>query len=409
MRGSMAEVAGPDGVRSWARCGILAVSVAVALPVWLGAAAGRPGETDPPSPRGGVDHPRTPDRSVTGAERADHGLDAIRGRWLGELHRLGDDPEGATRAIAAIQQETFRHHSLRGLDKLHRYQVTMATTLAARDRACFRPILWAHYRTAEHHRGPGELALRGPALAVAADIATAMARSRRSDDDGRFAIDVMLCAGHTLLDDGARGHAQRLFERVVRLDPSCAPALLGAAAVDERYGRSAEVVGRLRSAVDDGVGDDEVRLRLAVNLSRSGQGEAAAAVLETLAAGAETPWVRVVASQELARHWVAVGMLDRAEVVLRRAIDAIPGVSGLRVQLAWVLDRAGRPAAAAREVESIDPALTSQTEAAAARWRYAQWPAFDRPAVEARLEREAAAAAPVLAEVLRRMDAGEAS
>ncbi len=408
----MAEVAERGRVgsaRSWMWCGILPMMVVVGLAVGLGAAARGFGETDPPSPRGGFDHRRPPERDVTGAERQDHGLDAIRGRWLGELHRLGDDPEGATRGIAALQQETYRHHSLRGLDALHRYQVTMATTLAARDRSCYRPILWAHYRTAEHHRGPGELALRGPALAVAADIATAMARSKRTDDEGRFAIEIMLCAGHTLLDDGARGHAQRLFERVVRLDRASAPALLGAAAIDERYGRSAAVVERLRSAVDGGVVDDELRLRLAVNLARSGDAEHAASVLDALASGAETPWVRVVASQELARHWVAVGMLDRAEAVLRRAVDAVPGVSGLRVQLAWVLDRAGRPAAAARVVEAIDPAVDSRSDAAAARWRYAQWPAFDRPGVEVRLEREAAAAAPVLVEVLRRMGAVEAS
>lgn len=140
----MAEATGRGRVRSaqgmkW--CGAVLAVVAVGAPVWLAAGTVGPGETDPPPPRSGADRQPPPDRATTRSERPGHDLDAIRSRWLGELHRLGGDIERAPRAVAALQKEAFRHHSLRGLDKLHRYQVSMASTLAARDRGCFRPMV----------------------------------------------------------------------------------------------------------------------------------------------------------------------------------------------------------------------------------------------------------------------------
>lgn len=336
----------------------------------------------------------------------DGGFDELRAAYVGTLRSIADDGSQAAVAIAELQRAAYRTGSLNGLQRLRRFQLSFASTLAARDRRCLPPIIWAHYESAGLQTRVEDRPVRAPALEVAADLATVMCRSATDDAELRFASDAMVCSAFTLLTDGSRIQADRLFGRLIRLSPGTRLGWLGAAAIDERYGRYDEVV-RLLDDGDPQVVGAEGRLRLAVNLARIGDGDRSREVLGELLAADPPDWIRVVAVEELARRFVEQHDLAAAEEVLRAALAELPSVSGLHVQLAWVLDQEGHPAAAGRELEALTGAAADQ--AVPARWRYADWPRFDRAAVEADLARIAAGDATALAAVLARGEGGAAS
>ncbi len=116
----------------------------------------------------------------------------------------------------------------------------------------------------------------------------------------------------------------------------------------ERYDAavlSLEAIGRI--APDHG----EARLRLGINLARVGRrGEAAVRLAETADGEQEEPWVRIVASEELARLHAAAGRGGEAVALLRRARRTFPENAGLALQLAQQLYRTEAPAAITGEL-----------------------------------------------------------
>lgn len=394
------------------RSAMLAVPVLMVAAGWLLAAGSPTGGgdgSDTQRPRGLTEVSRTEGSEGQITLRVveeDRGFDELRADYIGVLRTISDDEVGAANAIASLQREAYRKGSLGGLQRLERFQLSFAATLAARDRRCLPPIIWAHYESAGLQSGAEDRPVRAPALDVTANLATAMWRSARADEERAFAADAMVCSAFTLLTDGSRIQADRLFGQIIRLAPSSTLAWLGAAAIDERYGRFEDVVNLL-SAADDGVIGAEGRLRFAVNLARTGDGDRSRQVLEALLADDPPTWARIVATEELARRHVEARDLEGAEVLLRAAIAELPAVSGLRVQFAWVLDQEGRSAAATRELEGISGVAADAV--VAARFRYADWPQFDRAAVEAHLHEVATAAAPALTTVLAARGEGAAS
>jgi Flp pilus assembly protein TadD len=234
-----------------------------------------------------------------------------------------------------------------------------------------------------------------------------MRRSARTPEDRRFATDVMVCSAYTLLDDGNKNQAVGLFDRIAGFDPGNLPALLGAAAIHERYGRYEQATMHLQRLVEHHPDSGEGRLRLAVNLARLHRSDDAERVLHELVADTDQSWVRAVGYQELARRMMTSGRPEAAEQVLREAVAAVPDNHSLRIQLAVVLDLAHQEREAARVIEEIQPELAGA--GASPRWRYAVWPAYDRPSREEDLRAQAAIAAPALAEALQAMAEESAS
>lgn len=344
-------------------------------------------------------------------EKKAGGFDEVRVEYRRVLETVAagakDGVENGVDDICELQRAVFQDGSLAGLAKLHRYQLAMITALGARDPQAVRPIVWLHYEAVRKHVGAKGWAIRVPSLILAADMASSMRRVARTPEDSRFATNVMVCSGYTFLDDGNKERAVGVFEKVAIFDPKNASALLGAAAVHERYGRYPQAVKHLRRIVEAHPSDDEGRLRLAVNLARLKEGEASLEVLEDLVKNVKTDWVEAVARQELARRLMAMGRLDRALASLQEAVRLVPDDSSLRVQLALALDLSGRPGESARVIESIGPAMSQRGQGP--RWQYAVWPEFDLANLEKRLRRQADSATPALAKMLDLTAEGRAS
>lgn len=303
--------------------------------------------------------------------------------YLEALRSVGRGEDGAELRVAKMLRHVFETDSLRGLDRLHRKELEIATLIAGRDPIGARPIVWLHYRAATALRGSRDSAIRGPATNLTVDMAAMLRRVADTEEDRDFAIDVMVCSAYGVLDDGMREQAVDLFDRVIRLEPANRPAMLGAGAVYERLGDFPHAVRQFRALEKAYPSDGEGRLRLAVNLTRVGADDQAETLFRAVAADAEDSWVRIVAVEQLATLLMARGDLVSATEILREAVAAEPRSSSLKIQLAAVLDRMGRPGAASRLVDDVGQ--LGADSSMSPRWRYAVWPAFDREEQERRL------------------------
>jgi Flp pilus assembly protein TadD len=364
------------------------------------------------------DSPDTPPgaslgRAMTPHERADANrvgdmaTGDQRAAYLEALQSVGRGEDGAALRVAEMQRQVFEADSLRGLDRLQRKELEIATLVAARDPIGARPVVWLHYRAAAAFRGRRDSALRGPATNLTVAMAAMLRRLADTEEDRDFAIEVMVCSAYGVLDDGMREQAVDLFGRVLRIEPANRPAMLGAGAVYERLGDFPHAVRQLRELEKAYPSDGEGRLRLAVNLARVGADDEAEALFRAVAADAEEGWVRIVAVEQLATLLMARRDLVSATEILREAVAAEPRSSRLKIQLAAALDRMGRPSEASRIVDDVrqrgaDPSMSP-------RWRYAVWPAFDREEHERRLAEVADEGTAALAAAIGSLTEGTAS
>lgn len=159
--------------------------------------------------------------------------------------------------------------------------------------------------------------------------------------------------GLELLEERRLTQARRVLARSLEHDPSNPAALLGLGADRERsadYSAAVDYFSRLVEAQPDSA---EARLRLALNLRRTGRGRSAEAALTELVAGEKDGWPVVIAYQELARGLLDQGREQQAATLLRQAIERFPDEDRLRLQLAWALDLGGRPGEAKSIVERL--------------------------------------------------------
>ncbi|MCP4659031.1 MAG: hypothetical protein GY856_26775 [bacterium] len=88
----------------------------------------------------------------------------------------------------------------------------------------------------------------------------------------------------------------------------------------------------------------EARLRLGINLARVGRRDEAAVRLAEIAEGEQEQWLRIVATEELARLHAEAGRSTEAVALLRRARRSFPESAGLAIQLAQHLHQTEAPA-----------------------------------------------------------------
>ena len=195
--------------------------------------------------------------------------------------------------------------------------------------------------------------------------------------------------------------AAELLRRAIDLDPLDAGALLAVGAIYEKYGNYGEAVGALkrRVAIDPSA---EARLRLAVNLRRTGDTAGAETLLAALAASTEPAdeWTEILAGQELASLLGDLGRTADAVALLRQAVERHPLDGTLRIQLSLMLEKSGHPgdalAAAEGAARLVDAGAAAPLNP---RVLYNRWPqhafadaaAEMREGVEPQLERLAQA------------------
>lgn len=139
--------------------------------------------------------------------------------------------------------------------------------------------------------------------------------------------------------------AAKLFELASQADAKNAVSLLGLATVFEKSGNYVDAVAaleRMRASDPESPAKfPEATLRLALCLARLDRGAEAIKLLGPLAQAPPAPWIGLLAAQELARIELEARRPERAEKVLRAAIERYPLSARLILQLASVLDARG--------------------------------------------------------------------
>jgi Flp pilus assembly protein TadD len=323
-------------------------------------------------------------QSRQGSEAAVQSEEHTRAAYLEALHlAAGGDQQAAIAALKSLEGEIAADGKVRGINQLHRQLLGIARELAKRKPASLRPVLWLHYNAYRSNTDSPDPILVEASRVHTSGLAELLWETSKSNVDRALAVDVLLCQADALLEESRKAPATAVFWRVLRLEPDQPSALVALGALAERAGQAKAAVEHFRRLVAAHPDHAEGRLRLAINLGRLGEHEQADTLLRKLIAQPTPDWIKTIAYQELARSLSGADLHRKAEELLRRGIAELPTEQSLRLQLALVFDRLGRPADAADLVAGIT--TLSRRGGDTARWQYSRWPRYDRPKVELRL------------------------
>lgn len=265
------------------------------------------------------------------------------------------------------------------------------------------PLLWLHeqlYR-GYHHRGEYLLSVHSRQLV--ARIGELYVQ--RDKTPHRAPVDIAVLTSNMagyLQEIGSNLAARQAFEHALELDGDNVAALLGLAVIHEAYGDYARALDPLRRLVKLRPNSAEARLRLGINLRRTGALRPAAEELEICVAPGQPTWVRSLAFQELAALEDGAGRPAEAVAWLRRGLAELPGEQRPRLQLASLLDRLGHPAEATALVEGMSAELVGSGPTA--RFRYGRWPRWALLETYRRFETRVLSGMPGLVLAVERMN-----
>ncbi len=327
-------------------------------------------------------------------------LQRVRVAYRGVLETLGVSGDlAAAAAELGRVEEGLAGAGPRGLAALRRGQLEEAQALAEREGASALPLLLLHEETYAEHFRQRRFALATHSREMVSDFAEWLGQRRGAGREPAMLADVL-----TSLAEHADRHrmfmlGQLLLERAVELDPERRAARLLLAISYERLGRYDGAVAQLERLVALDARNQEARLRLAVLLERTGRGAEAEGILRRLVRERPDDWVLSLAVQTLARRLADGGRPGEAAAVLERGISRLPRDQRLHLQLAWTLDRAGRP----REVAAVLARLPIGAEASgpSPRFHYAESSASALAPVREALARGMTARLPLLARALQ--------
>lgn len=286
-------------------------------------------------------------------------------------------------AFAALQELENRAVKGGASDQLIAAEKRVIAEIATRDPQALPALVLLHHDAFVSYRKRQRLQLASHALRMVVEISASPEMKAAGLPVKRVASLAMTSlAGVAVLLNPP--DAIELLRRSIELDPANTDALLAAGAIYEKYGNYAEAVSALQRRVTIGP-DAEARLRLAINLRRTGRDLEAEPLLADLARpnAAEEQWVAILASQELANLLADHNRLGDAVARLREAAARHSGNGSLRIQLSYLLDRSGDPAAALDAAEDaarrVDAAGVGPNGAPDPRLIYNRWPqhAFD--------------------------------
>ena len=200
--------------------------------------------------------------------------------------------------------------------------------------------------------------------------------------DPRLAADVLAGLAFDLYTRGLLDLGQRRSKDALAHDLEHRAALLGLALGLEKdgdYRGAATVLERLADVHPEFI---EGRLRLAINLERTGLAKRAEALLTALVDEQASGWVGALAVEHLARRLLATGRVDETAELLAAATERFPEQAGLRLLRAHLEDRRNAPRQAFEVLADMPP----RPGHPAPRWRYDSWPWGLIEDIEATLE-----------------------
>ncbi len=187
------------------------------------------------------------------------------------------------------------------------------------------------------------------------------------------AVGVLASMGDTLHQIGASENASLLLELALALDPTTEAPRIGVALDHEWLGHYVETVEILEDLAGRPDALYEGRLRLAVNLLRTGKTRDAVTEFRACTSSDAPSWVRVVAYEELALHFLDEGRPDQARDLIDAAIGVFPRETTLRLVSAAIEENRGNLGGARQIFADLDRQTVS-TYRESPRKRYARWP-----------------------------------
>lgn len=316
----------------------------------------------------------------------------LRAAYRRALRPLGEgDAVAARQQVAELERRAVAGSSSRtALSNLSQAELAEAKALAKPNPTCLMPLALLHrdlYRgySARHE---GQLALHARRMA----ISYAEELGREKPYYG-FSEGLMVNFAADLAQTGASGAARGLLEDALRLNRGYRPAMLSLGFSFERNSEYLEAASAYQRLVDTHPGFDEGRLRLAVNLIRTGREEAGEELLRGLVGTGARPWVEAIAAQELVRLKAEkLKLLPEAEREVRAALEIIPTDQRLWILLAAILESLGRHDEAVEALSDLPPAGRGVSPRA----RYSEWPALGVRASQSHLNDRASEAMPAL-------------
>ncbi len=318
--------------------------------------------------------------------------------YEGVLNRYAEGQREA--AFAALSELETRQLEAGAGDALLEAERQVIASVSRHDPQALPVLVLLHHDAFHEYRRVGKLRLAAHALRVVVDTAGS-SEIRSAGMAVRRVSSLALTSLSGVTVDIHASDAIELLRRAIDLDPTNGHALLAQAAIYEKLGYYGEAVGLLRRRMAIAP-TPETRLRLAVNLQRTGDSRNAQAHFVALSAEQEG-WVAILASQELSSLLGEQGRTREAIARLRTAVERHPDERLLRIQLAYWLERAGDHGAALGEAEAaavVNPAASENTAALAPRRIYNRWPQHAFSQAEALMRQTAEPQLPRLAAAL---------
>ena len=256
------------------------------------------------------------------------------------------------------------------------------------------PIVVLHHDAVAMYRDRRQALLSNHSQTMARELVEHLASERDSRLFRQFAGSVLASFGASLQQSRSVSASADAFRRAIDLAPGITFAHLGLAAAHERHGEYEEAISVLEQLLRVDPRHDQGRLRLGVCQLRLERFDEAERNLAALLEEGPEPWVRSIAFQELSRLHQIRGERERAEAVLTRGVEELPGDQQLRLMLAALLDGRRRPAAARAVLAGLE---ADDTETRSARYLYDEWPSQGLAEVRMNLHEVMASRLPMLA------------
>lgn len=309
--------------------------------------------------------------------------------------------ESARIALFELESSALESDKLKRLTATRGAELSTAKELAQQNPDVLLPILMLHADTHQLYRSRRLYSLTFHAKAMVEILAELYAELGGS---AATTAKIMASQAGYLQESNLLASSQRLYQRGLQHDPEAAAALLGLAATFEKYGSYGDAIEVLERLVVADPDQEEARLRLAINLQRVGRRPRAREVLLSIIEKSSDSWVSAVAHQEMAQDYLETGGADEAAELLRQAIEKTPDRQGLRLLLAHVYDRQGRPRLALEQLQQVAP--LTETTRNSERFTYDSWPTSALGVARREVASEAQAATAELAKLLAQPTAG---
>lgn len=335
------------------------------------------------------------------ADRESQDIDTTRRAYIDALRRLArGDRQSAAVAAAQVETEVLNRDGSPDTRLLGNQARYVAERLEAADTNALVGLMMLNHDLVLEHTRKGQFRLAEHARSVAEAVAKLWVGSNRSPAAQKVACEMFTSFGAHALQRGMTTEARRQFERALREDSHCVPALLGLGTTYELLGMYPMAVAQFGAARLAAPDELEAALRLGVNLARIGRVDDALESLRVCLDESGPEWIAVVAAQEIGTVLANVGQLARAQRHLEEAVERFPDQASLVIQLAHVLDQRQRPREARRvlyRLEDIPPGGDTSP-----RMRYSAWPSEGVLAGRSDFEQAVSVRLPALTNALTR-------